>query len=315
LNLIEQHKIKLLTIADESYPALLKEIYSPPTVLYYLGDFFDKKNLAIVGSRKATNYGQQIIDTIVPDLVAAGYTIVSGGAIGIDAMAHQAALACGGKTIAILGSGLLKPYPSANKKLFAAIVEQGGVVASSYPLMAEGLPHHFPARNRIVTGLSQGCLVVQAAQKSGALISAHCALEQGREVFAVPGAFDDELSAGCHEIIQQGAKLVVNSADILTEFGERIIQRDEAALQQKVLFSSAHQIDSMARLSSHEVPNGASAELGIKQKIIAACKQPISLDDISIKTELPFELIQSELFTLQLDGVLSQDFTGMWVAQ
>ncbi len=319
LNLMEQHKIKLLTIADESYPALLKEIYSPPTVLYFqsydsqspfvlsLSKDNERNNakcIAIVGSRKATDYGQQIINTIVPDLVAAGYTIVSGGAVGIDAMAHQAALQCGGKTIAILGSGLLKPYPSSNKRLFAAIVENGGIVASSYPLMMEGLPHHFPARNRIVTGLSQGCLVVQAAQKSGALISAHCALEQGREVFAVPGTFDDELSAGCHEVIQQGAKLVMNSADILIEFGEVVAKKEVAAVQQS-LFKPATVAKQDALVSYNS----------IQQRIIAACKEPASLEDISLKTEMPFELIQSELFTLQLDGILSQDFTGMWLSK
>jgi len=315
LDLIEEHAIKLLTIADEAYPELLKEIHMPPAVLYYLGQAWPAaKRLAVVGARKGNEYGQRIINTIVPDLITSGYTIVSGGALGIDAMAHEAALQCGGKTIAILGSGLLKPYPSANKKLFTRIVENGGIVASPYPLMMEGLPHNFPARNRIVTGLSQGCLVVQAAKKSGALISAHCALEQGREVFAVPGAFDDELSAGCHEIIQQGAKLVMNSADILSEFGDRIMQPDTQLLKQQVLFfeaqSSLHS-DRASVTKQNKVTNISESQ----NKIITACKkQPISIEDIVIITQLSFEQIQSELFNLQLDGIVSQDFTGMWSA-
>ena len=303
LDLIDKHAIKLLTIADESYPALLKEIHSPPTVLYYLGaDFVPSKALAIVGSRKGNEYGEHIINAIVPDLVAAGYTIISGGALGIDTMAHEAALACDGKTIAILGSGLLKLYPSSNKKLFAAIIENGGIVASPYPLLMEPLPHNFPARNRIVTGLSQGCLVVQAAKKSGALISAHCALEQGREVFAVPGIFNDELSAGCHEIIQQGAKLVMSSADILSEFGDRVVVGNAVILEQKTLFSDSAFCTRPEKSSYSET----------QQKILAVCKQPISVEDIISATQLSFEQVQSELFILQLEGIISQDFIGMW---
>lgn len=324
LDLIEKHKIKLMTIADESYPVLLKEIHSPPTVLYYLGQAWPAdKCLAVVGARKGNEYGQHIINAIVPDLVAAGYTIISGGASGIDAMAHKAALACGGKTIAILGSGLLKPYPSQNKSLFKRIVDSGGIVASSYPLLMEPLSINFPARNRIVTGLSQGCLVVQAAQKSGALISVHCALEQGREVFAVPGVFDDSLSAGCHEIIQQGAKLIMNSADILSEFGEKVVPADKQILKQQVLFADASNSsilfeDKKPRASECEkkvvVKDDVVAEKysEVQQKIIIACRQPVSFEDILCATQLSFEQVQSELFTLQLDGIVSQDFTGIW---
>lgn len=334
LDLIEEHKIKLITIADVAYPSLLKEIHSPPIVLYFQGNskIFSQKCLAVVGARKANDYGKRAVDLLVPDLVAAGYSIVSGGALGIDTMAHEAALKCGGKTIAILGSGLLRLYPSSNKKLFASIIENGGIVASSYPLKMEGLPQNFPARNRIVTGLSQGCVVVQAAKKSGALISAHCALEQGREVFAVPGNFDDELSAGCHEIIQQGAKLVMSSADILSEFGEKLPAArttEEKSLQQAILFGSASSSTSRARPEPVEgYPRALEETLQLvqgerkkelmeiysesQQKIILACKKPISLEDLITMTDLSFEQVQSELFTLQLEGVISQDFSGHW---
>ena len=320
LDLIHKYAIKWITIADESYPSLLKEINSPPYVLYFYGDaqLFSSKSIAVVGSRKATQYGGKIIATMIPDLVNAGYTIISGGALGIDTMAHEAAVQCGGKTIAILGSGLLRPYPSSNKKLFKKIVENGGIVATSYPALMEGFPHNFPARNRIVTGLSKGCLVGQAAQKSGALISAHCALDQGREVFAVPGLFDDELSIGCHEIIQQGAKLVMSSADILSEFGDTVVAQKSDLEKQAVLFNNAH---SNALLSSTVNANlkshSARAEMysESQQKIITACAQPISLEDIISTTDLSFDVVQSELFNLQLDGVVSQDFTGMWIAR
>jgi DNA processing protein len=326
LDLIAEHAIKWITIADESYPPLLKEIHYPPFVLYFYGDMqlFSSKSIAVVGSRKATHYGEKIISTIVPDLIAADYTIISGGALGIDTMAHEAALQCGGKTIVILGSGLLRLYPSSNKKLFARIVENGGIVATPYPAMMEGFPHNFPARNRIVTGLSKGCLVVQAAQKSGALISAHCALDQGREVFAVPGLFDDELSAGCHEIIQQGAKLVTSSTDIFNELGDKIIPK-KPSLEQQVLFteqsyllSRKHPelVDGYPRAKMKQVHNAYKTThySQTQQKIIAACVKPLSLDDIVSTTDLSFDVVQSELFNLQLDGVVSQDFTGMWIS-
>jgi DNA processing protein len=302
LNLIEQNKIQWITILDEIYPQLLREIYLPPIVLYMQGaDIFSTKCIAVVGARKANEYGQRIITTLIPDFVAAGYTIVSGGALGIDTMAHEAALKCGGKTIAILGSGLLRLYPSQNKSLFKRIIESGGIVASSFPLTMDSLPGNFPARNRIVTGLSRGCLVVQAAQKSGALISAHYAMEQGREVFAVPGNFDDELSAGCNALIQQGAKLVMNSADIFNEFGDRISMPD----RQQLIFQAA-------TVETQKTPVQIYSE--IQQKIMTACKRSMSLEDIAMITKLSFEQVQSELFNLQIDGVVEQDFTGMWAS-
>jgi DNA processing protein len=273
------------------------------------------KCLAIVGSRKANAYGQNSINAIVPDLVIAGYTIVSGGAIGIDTMAHEAAVHCGGKTIAVLGSGLLRPYPSRNISLFKSIVENGGAVVSSFPLTMESLPGNFPARNRIVTGLARGCLVVQAAHKSGALISANYAMEQGREVFAIPGHIGDELSAGCNQIIQEGAKLVTCSADILQEFGDRIVQIDRQVIEQKA--QQLH-IDSVSSAYSELVEGSEHEEMvhysAAQKDIVRACKKPISLEDIVATTQLDFAIVQSELFNLQLDGVIELDFTGMWVA-
>ena len=311
LQLIEKHNIKWITILDESYPSLLKEIHLPPAVLYYQGASFEEnpiKCLAIVGSRKATAYGQRVINAIVPDLVAAGYTIISGGALGIDTMAHEATLNHGGKTIAVLGSGLLRPYPHANKKLFASIIENGGIVVSPYPLSMEPLPGNFPARNRIVTGLSQGCLVVQAAQKSGALISAHCALEQGREVFAIPGPVDDPLSAGCNQLIQQGAKLITCSTDILQEFGDKIpIQQ---AFPPQLAISEIHDNNDITNIKKAFSQKAIYSDT--QKKIIATCKNPSSIEDIIENTQLSIQIVQMELFNLQLEGILQQDFSGMW---
>jgi DNA processing protein len=307
LILIERNNIQWITITDEMYPQLLREIYLPPVVLYFQGSFFSdrfdcqkgaSKMMAVVGARKADNYGERAIDTLIPDLVAARYTIVSGGAQGIDTMAHKAALKCGGKTIAVLGSGLLRPYPSSNKQLFKSIIDNGGSIISSFPLRMEPLQGNFPARNRIITGLSRGCLVVQAAKKSGALISAHYAMEQGREVFAVPGPVDSELSIGCNTLIQSGAKLVMNAADILEEFGDRVIINSVVNVMQKELF---HEAVNEEHYSSQQ------------KKIIAACKYPSSFDSIVDVTQLMSETVQSELFNLQLDGVVLQDFTGMWI--
>jgi len=309
LLLLEKHHIGLITIIDDSYPALLREIYMPPTVLYYRGGNFDlsaetsvksdKKHVAVVGSRASNAYGYQIVTTLIPDLVAAGATIVSGGALGIDAYAHDTAIKYGGKTIAVLGSGLLKEYPASNKKLFRSIVEHDGIMISIFPLRMEPVSGNFPARNRVIAGLSHGCLVVQAAQKSGALITARYALEQGREVFAVPGAIHDPLSVGCHELIQQGAKLVISAQDIMQEIGGGVCATPATRAIQPVLQATQQQ----ANISFSET----------QAKIIAACKQAASLEDILALTGLALPIVQAELFDLQLEGVVEQNFTGMWV--
>lgn len=218
LDLIKKYKIKVVTILDDDYPESLAHIYLPPPVLYCLGSPIGKEfKLAIVGSRKASSYSQKVCNSIVKDLVNKKITIVSGGARGADAMAHKATLDCGGKTIAVLGSGLLKPYPKENITLFREIIKKGGTIVSPFPLATEPLRGNFPARNRIIAGLSEGCIVVQAAEKSGASITANFALEQGKQVYAVPGSIFDEFSEGCHSLIKQGAKLVSNTNDILEE--------------------------------------------------------------------------------------------------
>jgi DNA processing protein len=314
LLLIERHAVKWVTILDDEYPLLLGQIYSPPPVLYWYGGSFDdtKKHIAIVGSRAVNLYGERVTKTLVPDLVAADVVIVSGGALGVDALSHDATLQAGGKTIAVLGSGLLNMYPARNKPLFKKIIDSGGLVLSSFPLLMEPLPGNFPARNRIIAGLSHGSLVVQAAQKSGALITAHYALEQGRDVFAVPGAIDDALSAGCHELIQNGAKLVTCAADIVEECAMNIHKSVVRDIQ-TTLHDAQQLIQKNSTQSIVEKVDDAYSDLSdIQKKIVYACKQSASLDDIIQATDLSMSVVQSELFNLQLDGKVMQDFIGMW---
>lgn len=313
LDLIAANDVQWAIAEDEHYPPLLREIYLPPAVLYWQGAALHdiKKSLSIVGARKADSYGYRVVNALVPDLVDAGYTIVSGGAQGIDTMAHEATLKAGGKTIAVFGSGLFRPYPTSNCDLFKSIIQSGGSIVSTFPLRMQSLPGNFPARNRIITGLSQGCLVVQAAKKSGALISAHYAMEQGREVFAVPGPVDDMFSIGCNTLIQNGAKLVMNSNDILQEFGDRIMLPDKQVMEQKVQQLSFDSITVPVKTIKSFADKYAHYS-DAQRKIIAACIQPSYFDGVVTATQLTSETVQSELFNLQFDGVVSQDFTGMW---
>lgn len=180
VRLIRKYNINWTTCYDAAYPELLKEIHRPPIVIYWQGKNLDyyKKTIAIVGARTANHYGKRVIDSLVRDLILHGYAIVSGGALGADTMAHQAALDNKGYTVAIIGSGLLKPYPRSNNRLFQDIVASGGTVASPFPLSFDAFPANFPARNRIISGLSSGCIIIQATEKSGSKITAQCALEQ-----------------------------------------------------------------------------------------------------------------------------------------
>jgi len=216
--LAEKEGVEVLTFLDDVYPKSLKEIHDAPVILYVKGDFRkeDELSLAIVGSRKASSYGLESAKGIARDLAGYGFTIVSGFARGIDSAAHRGALSGKGRTVAVLGSGLLKIYPPENR-IFAKEVSSSGALVSEFPMHYPALPQNFPRRNRIISGLSLGVLVVEADEKSGALITAHFAMEQGREVFAIPGRIDSSLSKGTNRLIQQGAKLVEGLADIFEE--------------------------------------------------------------------------------------------------
>jgi DNA processing protein len=218
LYLLKEVGGKIMTIKDDSYPKRLKEIYDPPPLLYIRGDLKgeDELAVAIVGSRKTTPYGRWITEKMGQELARHGITIVSGMARGIDSHAHWGALSGGGRTIAVLGSGVDVVYPPENRNLYKRIIDQGAVL-SEFPMSSPPEGGHFPKRNRIISGLSIGVVVVQAGMESGSLITANYALEQGREVFAVPGNVGSDSSRGTHQLIKDGAKLVESSEDILEE--------------------------------------------------------------------------------------------------
>ena len=213
-----QTGVSLVSIRDERYPALLKEIFDPPLLLYTRGDIslLNGPSIGIVGSRKPTPYGRAMAERLAGDLAARGLIITSGLARGIDSSAHQGSLGNGGKTVGVLGCGIDVVYPAENKKLFVAVAEKG-LLLSEFPLGAFPAPQNFPIRNRIISGISLGVVVVEAAQYSGSLITARLAMEQDREVFGVPGSITNPQSWGPHILIKQGAKLVQDWQDVVEE--------------------------------------------------------------------------------------------------
>ncbi|MFH1037937.1 MAG: DNA-processing protein DprA [PVC group bacterium] len=227
--LIEKLGLTILTVFDPGYPANLKEIYDPPVILYVSGRLIpeDKPALAVVGSRRASQYGLQSARKLSYQLASRGFTVVSGLARGIDTAAHRGALTAGGRTIAVLGSGLGNIYPPENRKLAEEIAAAGAVI-SEFPVRAVPDRQNFPLRNRLVSGLSLGVLVVEAARRSGALITARLAMDQGRPVMAVPGRIDSFAARGVNSLIQDGAKMVSEVDDILEEF-EYLFPRASAA--------------------------------------------------------------------------------------
>jgi DNA processing protein len=218
--------ISLVTIRDETYPPLLREIFDPPLVLYARGNtaLMRSTAVAIVGSRRPTAYGKAMAHRLACDLAARGLVVVSGLARGIDSASHQGALDAGGKTIAVLGAGMDVVYPAENKKLFAAIAEKG-LLLSEFPLGSFPAPQNFPIRNRIISGMSLGVVVAEAAQYSGSLITARLAMEQNREVFGVPGSVTNKNSWGPHVLIKQGAKLVQDWQDVVEELPPEVRQQ------------------------------------------------------------------------------------------
>ncbi|MCT4606710.1 MAG: DNA-processing protein DprA [Marinisporobacter sp.] len=217
-NKIKKNNIEVMGREDEEYPENLKNIYDPPYLLYRKGDLLKKdiNAVAIVGARKASTYGKHVAYKLARELVNRGITVVSGMAYGVDTMAHKGALENGGRTIAVLGCGLDTCYPKSNYQLMLQI-EKNGAVLSEYSVETKPFPGNFPARNRIISGISKGVIVVEASIQSGSLITAEFALEQGREVFAVPGNINSSLSRGTNKLIKEGAKLVTNIEDVLEE--------------------------------------------------------------------------------------------------
>jgi len=220
LKKLKENDIKVYTIDEEEYPENLKNIYDPPPVLYVKGNLqaSDVNSIAVVGSRKASDYGLKTAEKLGMELAEAGITVVSGMALGIDSAAHRGALKAGGRTIAVFACGLNFVYPRSGYNLAKEIIKNGAII-SEYPLGIEAVPQNFPARNRIISGVSKGIVIVEANEKSGSLITANFALEQGRDVFAVPGNIGMPNSMGTNALIKDGAKLVTCVNDILEEYG------------------------------------------------------------------------------------------------
>jgi DNA processing protein len=231
---IQREGIVVMTLKDIHYPESLSAIPDPPPILYMKGEYSsaDPQAVAIVGSRKASPYGIRTAERISSELAAYGFTIISGLARGIDSAAHRGALTAGGRTLAVLGCGLDILYPPENTNLQERIVQKGAVF-SELPLGTAPLPNHFPNRNRIISGLSLGTLVVEAAARSGSLITAQCALEQGREVFAIPGNLGLPNSQGANRLIKAGAKLVEEACDIVEELQPQLAGRFQVATKKK----------------------------------------------------------------------------------
>lgn len=221
--------IQIVPFNDPAYPARLRTIPDPPPVLYVKGALADDdRAVAIVGSRSASDYGRRVARALASGLAAAGFTVVSGMARGIDGTAHESALQAGGRTIAVLGSGVERPYPPEHDRLYRWITDNGAVI-SELPVGARPAAFHFPARNRLISGLALGVVVVEATERSGSLITAAAALEQGREIFAVPGQAGASRSRGAHKLIREGAKLVENVDDVLEEIAPQLGRRGAPA--------------------------------------------------------------------------------------
>ncbi|MBI1903166.1 MAG: DNA-protecting protein DprA [Planctomycetia bacterium] len=277
------HGVRILLEDDEEYPAALKTTHTPPAVLFVRGrlDPRDALALAVVGTRHATAYGLRQAEKLAGSLARSGFTIVSGLARGIDGAAHKAALAAGGRTIAVLGSGVLNVYPPEHNDLAEAIIAQGAVVSESLP-RAVPIGGIFPQRNRIISGLSLGVLVIEAPAHSGALSTARHALEQGREVFAVPGPVDGHASQGCHRLIRDGARLVESADDVLEELGPLA--------------------EPASTIAGREVRHPGEILLNDQeQRVLAAIgTQPTSIDELVAALAMPTPQVLATLSVLEL---------------
>ncbi|MBF0101908.1 MAG: DNA-protecting protein DprA [Desulfobacterales bacterium] len=292
LELVANHHYHIVTMTDPMYPPLLRQIHDPPPFLYVYGNLSPlSQKISVVGTRGPTSYGLNVSKSLVADLVKYPFVIVSGMARGIDSSAHRAAISAHGETIAVLGCGLNCIYPQENESLYHQIAEHGAVI-SEFPVLAPPEPYHFPLRNRIVSGLSYGTIVVEAAQKSGALITAMLALEQGREVFAVPGNIFSPKSKGTHMLIKQGAKLVEKSQDVIDELNHLLSNSESLPVTKESV-----------RLSDAQLSQFSDVEL---QVIKAMEPYPLHIDDIYRKVQIASGTLAGILLKLELQGLIVQ---------
>lgn len=277
---------KFVTILNNDYPMLLKETANPPIILYYLGEMsaYDKC-IGIVGSRRCTKYGLECTKKFAKDLAVRGITIVSGGARGIDTKAHEGAVEAGGRTVCVLGCGIDVVYPPENHKLFYNITESGGAIITEYHPGERPNPWHFPQRNRIISGMSSGLLVVEAGEKSGSLITAGIAAEEGRDVFCVPGNINSSTSKGTNTLIKNGACLVDCYQDIMFECGWHVKEKNKALA-----------IDNFNNLND--------TERTVVNAIIK--NQNISIDELCVITGIDITELNSVITMLEIGGVISR---------
>jgi len=292
---ITDRGIRLIHLGHPDYPEMLRNIDDPPLYFFMKGHIApeDSKAIAIVGTRRPTIYGKRVAEWLASELSLAGFTIVSGLARGIDSIAHRASLQVGGRTIAVLGCGIDVVYPRENSRLLSEIVEKGYVI-SEFPLGTGPEKKNFPKRNRLISGLSLGTVVVEAAEKSGSLITARFALEQGREVFAVPGNINSEMSKGTNNLIREGAKLVAKTEDILEEF-ERLL---------------THEIKRDIKNNSTDLPVLSDDERDIFEILTL---QPKHIEQIVTESGLSPQLVMSSLFSLEMKGLIEKLAGGCYV--
>ncbi len=296
IKLIEKNNVILIPLDSEFYPVNLKAIFDPPLVLFVKGEILpqDYFSVAIVGTRMSSFYGRIMSEKLSRQLSEKGFTIVSGGARGIDTFSHQAVLKAKGRTLAVLGCGLDIVYPPENKKLFEEISKNGALI-SEFPLSTRPDRQNFPMRNRIISGLSLGVVVIEAPHKSGALITVTHATEQGREVFSVPGKADSFVSRGTNQLLRDGAKLVENADDIVEEL--------EPLLKSKIKELKANQSESIQEKQILIKPQLSEEETNLYNLLSLG---PLELDDIIAKSQLSVSAASSILTTLQLKRLIKQ---------
>ena len=324
LELINEYGCQVLTLYDDAYPPLLKGIDSPPLVLYIKGELIpeDSLSISLVGSRKAKDYGRKVSYRLSYQLAQSGLTIVSGFAKGVDTSAHRGALEAGGRTIAVMGNGLSVIYPAANRDLVKKI-EASGALISEFPIAVKPKPNNFPRRNRIISGLTLGTVVVEASNRSGALITARLAAEQGREVFAVPGEIFSELSAGTHRLINNGAKLINTVDDLFNELPRHALNQllsstptslvpdieNESSAEPSVEKDSSKLAATQPPAEVQQpVPSIPPSDLTPDEKVVFdAIEVPSShIDTIVRATQLPISQVSSVLLMLELKGIIQQ---------
>lgn len=322
LELIHKYGCQVLTLYDAAYPPHLKEIDTPPFVLYIKGTLTpeDALSISLVGSRNAKDYGRKVSYRLSYQLAQRGLTVVSGFAKGIDTAAHRGALEAGGRTVAVMGNGLSLIYPATNTDL-AEKIETSGALVSEFPMAARPKPRNFPRRNRIISGLTFGTVVVEASNRSGALITARLAAEQNREVFAVPGEIFSELSTGTHKLINDGAKLINTVDDLLNELPPYVLNQIQSQ-------TSPSPVPDVEVVPTQETPVEKTGTKSVLSQPTPEARQPIStppdltpdektvfeaievpsshIDTIVRTTRLPINQVSSVLLMLELKGIVQQ---------